>query len=176
MMLFLDTEWADVLATELVSLALVGEKLTFYAERRPLPENPTGFVRSVVYPLLLGGYWSLEEEPFARRLRDFIARATAQDNGRAPTIAYDYWADRSLFEYAYCGFERDGPIVVPVDWFGLNQLNPHYVGGVEDYFRDNGLEAARRHNALVDAKAAQAGYKAAVRALARSTSQDGAQS
>lgn len=172
MMLFLDTEWADVLATELVSLALVGEKLVFYAERRPLPEKPTDFVRSAVYPLLLGGYWSLEDDEFARRLRDFIALTTAQDNGRPPTIAFDYWADRSLFEYAYCGFEHDGPIVVPVDWFDLNQLNPFYVGGMEDYFRDSALEAERRHNALVDAKAAQAGYKAAVRALAQRPSQD----
>lgn len=49
MILFIDTEWADVLASELVSLALVGDcgRYEFYAERDPLPDKPTDFVRSL---------------------------------------------------------------------------------------------------------------------------------
>ena len=52
--LFLDTEWADPEGRELVSLALVSQdgEAVFYAERDPLPVNPTGFVKDSVYPLL----------------------------------------------------------------------------------------------------------------------------
>lgn len=41
MNLFLDTEWADVIGNELMSLALVSEdgRHTFYAERDPLPSG-----------------------------------------------------------------------------------------------------------------------------------------
>lgn len=37
--LFLDTEWADLVGDELVSLALISEdgRRLFYAERSPLP-------------------------------------------------------------------------------------------------------------------------------------------
>lgn len=54
--LFLDCEWADILASELVSIALVpldGGRV-FYAEREVLPE-PTPWVAAVVYPLLTRG-------------------------------------------------------------------------------------------------------------------------
>ncbi len=51
--LFLDCEWADVLASDLVSLALVSLDLqhAFYAERDPLPVDPTLWVKTVVHPL-----------------------------------------------------------------------------------------------------------------------------
>ena len=51
---FLDTEWADVMGGEPVSLALVNEgwDREFYAEPASLPEGPTDFVRHCVYPLL----------------------------------------------------------------------------------------------------------------------------
>ncbi|MEB1149470.1 hypothetical protein VDP41_20920, partial [Xanthomonas campestris pv. campestris] len=54
MRFFLDTEWADTLGSELVSIALVAENGIdyLYAEREILPARPTEFVRSVVYPLL----------------------------------------------------------------------------------------------------------------------------
>lgn len=44
---FLDTEWADVMGGELVSLTLVNESgdREFYAEPASLPEGPTDFVR-----------------------------------------------------------------------------------------------------------------------------------
>ena len=55
--LFLDCEWADPLASELVSIALVGTAAdqAFYAEREPLPDDPTPWVRTAVYPLLQRG-------------------------------------------------------------------------------------------------------------------------
>jgi hypothetical protein len=51
-MLFLDTEWADVLASERVSIGLVSADLhrTFDAERDPLPADPMPFVDAAVYP------------------------------------------------------------------------------------------------------------------------------
>jgi hypothetical protein len=54
---FLDVKWADVLASELVSMALVSldEQHVFYAERDPLLKKPTPWVRTVVYPLLERG-------------------------------------------------------------------------------------------------------------------------
>jgi hypothetical protein len=166
MMLFLDTEWADVGATDLVALALVGDELVFYAERKELPEKPTDFVRSVVYPLLTRGHWALEDEDFAKRLRTFIEQATARNGGRQPTIGYDYAADKTLFHYAYCGFAGEGPDAPPVTWCDLNQFNPHYSLGVESYFQQRPGEAERRHHALVDAKAARAGYLAALSKVA----------
>ena len=53
--LFLNCEWADTLASELVSLALVPADPAlpeFYAERLVQPENSTLFVAAAVYPLL----------------------------------------------------------------------------------------------------------------------------
>ena len=167
MMLFLDTEWADVLASELVSLALVGrdERFIFYAERDPLPDKPTDFVRAAVYPLLKRGDVAMPDPIFAARLQQFIADV-AEATGEKPTIGYDYWADKAFFEYAYFGFEGSGPSSVPVGYFDLKELNPHYALGTESYFRDNPVAAERRHSALIDAKAALAGYRAAVKALA----------
>jgi hypothetical protein len=51
MMLFIDTEFADQTARELVSIALVSQdgRFEFYAERDPLPAAPSDFVRTVVF-------------------------------------------------------------------------------------------------------------------------------
>ena len=52
--LFLYCEWADVLARDLVSTAIVSiDGLRyFYGEIDVLPPDPTPWVRAVVYPLL----------------------------------------------------------------------------------------------------------------------------
>jgi hypothetical protein len=52
MMLFIDTEFAEQTARELVSIAMVSQdgRFEFYAERDPLPVTPSDFVRTVVYP------------------------------------------------------------------------------------------------------------------------------
>lgn len=84
--LFLDFEWADVRATQLVSLALVTEdgKDRFYAEVNPLPTDPTDFVRFVVYPLLEHGYCSMQKVELTRALRAFLARFDD------PLVLYDH--------------------------------------------------------------------------------------
>jgi hypothetical protein len=73
--LFLDTEWADSTGSELVSLALVSENgiHRFYAERDPLPDVATDFVRSVVYPLLERGQWCMPDRAMISGLRAFLA-------------------------------------------------------------------------------------------------------
>jgi hypothetical protein len=162
MMLFLDTEWADALANELVSLALVGrdERFVFYAERHPLPEKPVDFVRSVVYPLLQRGDAAMHDPVFAARLQQFI-EDVAEATGEKPAIAYDYPADKALFDYAYGGFEGSGPSDAPVAYFDLNRADPFYTLRREAFFRDPAA-AARRHYALTDAYAARAGYLEAI--------------
>lgn len=75
---FLDTEWADPLARQLVSLALVSEDglHEFYAEINPLPQSPTDFVRHVVYPLLDGGSQAMPSPDFTKALRHFLLSAS----------------------------------------------------------------------------------------------------
>jgi len=106
MLLFVDTEFADVGAQELVSLALVSETgdLEFYAERDPLPSAPTEFVRSVVYPLLNRGERALTDEQFTRELKAFLARVIAA-SGRDPiSVAYDFRGDIHLVDHVLDGF------------------------------------------------------------------------
>lgn len=104
--LFLDCEWADTLASELVSIALVsadGSRL-FYGERDPLPLHPTPWVRSVVYPLLERGAVAMSDAVMTLRLREFLVSASN------PTIHYDSGHDRSLCEYVVDGFEVPQPV------------------------------------------------------------------
>ena len=74
MYFFLDTEWADPIGSELVSLALVSEDgaYRFYAERDLLPTTPTDFVRHVVYPLLERGPAALSDQAMTTGLRAFL--------------------------------------------------------------------------------------------------------
>lgn len=94
--LFLDTEWADVLGAELVSLALVSAdgRHRFYAERNPLPANPTDFVKVAVYPLLDRDDTALSDAAFTTELRRFLCAIDA------PCVLFDYFNDRALLWHA----------------------------------------------------------------------------
>lgn len=151
---FLDTEWADVLGSELVSLGLVSEdgQRVFYAERDPLPDAPTDFVKHVVYPLLERGVASMSDAAMTTALRAFLASVPE------PYVLADYPNDLQLFTYVLAGFdltddqaEACGPAPRPV----LTRM--HRDGQttkvLEDWFLANPAEAARRHHALVDAQA-----------------------
>ena len=164
-MLFLDTEWADVRAFELISIALVSrdEKWSFYAERYQLPDAPTQFARDVVYPRLDRGAAAIPDSAIGGELRTFIETVAAA-TGEQPTIAYDAFEDRRLFRDAWYGLGSFGPSP-PVRWFDLNELNPHYEFGREAYFAADADARRRRHHALVDAFAARAGYLHANRSL-----------
>lgn len=152
--LFLDTEWADPTGSELVSLALISEDGThrFYAEREPLPDAATDFVRSVVYPLLDRGKSRMSDQAMTTRLRAFLGAVPA------PIVLADYPNDLALLKYAIAGFDMPdelaaacGPIPQPV----MTRMLKEGVMGllVEDYFAGHSEAAARRHHALVDAEA-----------------------
>ncbi|MEZ5455819.1 MAG: hypothetical protein R3F04_06870 [Lysobacteraceae bacterium] len=170
MILFLDTEWADVFSVEfqLVSIGLVSldERYQWYAECDPLPMVVPDFVKRVVYPLLERGACAMSSSLMGESLRAFIDRV-AMETGETPTVAYDFWNDRAMFFEAWCGsFGDHAERPPPVQWFDLNSLNPHYANGFERYFAECADERTRRHHALVDARAARAGYLHAIRCLA----------
>ena len=152
--LFLDTEWADPTGSELVSLALISEDgiHRFYAERDPLPEEATDFVRSVVYPLLDRGKWRMCDQAMTTGLRAFLGAIPA------PIVLADYPNDLALLKYVIAGFDMSdelaaacGPIPQPVM---TRMLKEGAMGMlVEDYFAGHSEAAARRHHALVDAEA-----------------------
>jgi len=152
--LFLDTEWADVIGSELVSLALVSAdgQHRFYAERDPLPAKPTDFVSGVIYPLLERGSVALSDVAFTTALRTFL-RGIAN-----PFVLFDYANDGALLTYALAAFELTdveaqscGPIPPPVMTHMLREGLMTMV--LEDWFEVNPAAQARRHHAAVDAEA-----------------------
>lgn len=152
--LFLDCEWADVLGAELVSLALISAdgRHQFYAERDPLPAQPTDFVRTVVYPLLDRGAVALSDAEFTRRLRQFFFSVSS------PCVIFDYQNDGALLRHALAGFELPdaeadacGPIPSPLASRLMQQGILDLL--LEDWFDANPDAIARRHHAQVDANA-----------------------
>jgi hypothetical protein len=153
MRLFLDCEWADTLDSELVSLALVSEDGAhrFYAEVSPLPNQPTDWVRAVVYPLLEHGYAARQQIDFTRDLRAFVSRFDD------PFVLFDYQADGALFGYALAGFDLPDTVLAklpPAPKVSQTLIPCDEVrGGIEQYFREHPEHAGRRHHAGVDAEA-----------------------
>jgi hypothetical protein len=151
--LFLDCEWADVLASELVSIALLsrdGERV-FYAERDPLPADPTPWVRSVVYPLLDRGEQAMADAQIIFAIRSFLASIDT------PRIHYDFGADRSLCQYVMDGFEIPEPAGPPpqnVQW----QLCEGLERAIEAWWSSRPDARTKRHHALMDAMAFRAAY------------------
>lgn len=159
--LFLDTEWADAAATELVSVGLVTEngQHSFYAEMATLPERPTGFVREVVYPLLERGDAALSPAEFTRRLRAFLLPIDH------PVVLFDCAADGVFLKFALAGFGLDEDMglcpTVKLSLIGFGDV----MTNVERYFHEHPDAAARRHHAGVDAEALRWGFVEAMRGL-----------
>lgn len=84
----------------MVSLALVSQdgEAVFYAERDPLPVNPTGSVKDSVYPLLDRGSVALGDTEFTGGLREFLCGV------QTPHVLYDYPNDGALLLLAISGF------------------------------------------------------------------------
>jgi len=152
--LFLDTEWADTIGSELVSLGLVSEdrEHRFYAERKPLPENPTDFARHVVYPLLKHGQHALTELEITRGLRSFLSGFSL------PRIIYDDANDGALFRYALDGFELSdaeltrlppAPFVVTTLIVERDEVRRY----IDRFFVECPEMMTGRHHALIDAEA-----------------------
>lgn len=162
--LFLDTEWADTLGSELVSLAMVDEagQHRFYAEVSPLPKDPTDFVKRVVYPLLEHGDCAMQKTDITRELRRFLAQFDA------PFVLFDYGVDGALFLYALNGF--DLPASLEASWGRLPKVSQTHMLRddvkplIERYFRDHYPELnRRRHHAMVDAEALRWAFLEAVK-------------
>jgi hypothetical protein len=155
LILFIDTEWADELANELVSLALVSDcgRFEFYAERDPLPANATEFVRQVVYPLLERRDRALSDFEFTRRLHVFFGQMQAVAKPERVTVAYDHRNDLDLLGIALDAFDLpDSPRRPAFQELDLASLGRSYKHAVESSFLANPALAARRHHALVDAR------------------------
>jgi hypothetical protein len=153
MMLFIDTEFADQTARDLVSIALVSQdgRFEFYAERDPLPAAPSDFVRTVVYPLLDRGDRSLTDDEMSRQLHAFFDRVREESRHGQVMIAYDYVADIHLLDAALFGRDANTSARPLFNVFNLQLLGEEFNRTVEHLFTCNGPAAARRHHALVDA-------------------------
>ena len=161
MILFIDTEWADVRANELVSLALVSDcgRLEFYAERDPLPAHPTQFVRDVVFPLLERGDRAMDDGDFTRRLHEFFGTAQAAAKPHPVTVAYDNRNDLDLLGIAIEGFNL--PETPPRPAFrtlDLSMLGGSFHNMVNDIFDNDAALRRRRHHALIDARVNRDAY------------------
>lgn len=155
-LLFLDTEWATDAMRELVSLALVNADGTkrFYAERDPLPEVASTFVRTTVYPLLSRGDDACPDYEFTQRLREFVA------SGNNPRIHFDAMLDKVQLNHALAqfGYDKHGvPPYVPVFVSDARVLDE-----LERYFKTHPEALARRHHAMVDAEALRYAYMKAL--------------
>jgi len=157
MWLFLDCEWADAQASELVSLALVPEDPAlpeFYAERASLPANATPFVKSVVYPLLNRGRAAMDDLAIATALRRYLA------SFNDPIIMHDTTIDLVLLGEAlsHPDCTEPSPRLRP-NLIGV----PFYLQRIEQIFSQDSERRARRHHALVDARVARDAFLLCVR-------------
>ena len=160
--LFLDTEWADESGKELVSLALISEdgRHIFYAERDPLPGAATAFVRETVYPLLERGDLAITDAKMARAIRRFLSSIPE------PYVLADYPNDLALLRHALAGFglsplQADDYGPIPTVVTTLMMRDERMTMLLDAWFRAHSAEAARRHHALVDARALRMSWLAA---------------
>jgi len=153
--LFLDCEWADVLAGELVSIGLVSldTSAVFYAERDPLPADPTPWVAAMVYPLLERGAHALTDGAMTRALREFLAAI------KRPRLFFDCATDRVLCQRVLDGHDlprpRDlGAMPRALRWQQLTDTGP----ALERWWQLQAPAGPPRHHALNDARALRAAW------------------
>lgn len=149
MRLYLDTEWADVAASQLVSLALVDStaKHRFYAEIDPLPPRPTTFVRDVIYPRLERGTRAMAPPALTASLRRFLVALP-----EPRLVLADHPTDFTLLRFALLGFGTSLPGVIP-DWKPIHVTQGDVLMQLELYFDRHAGAHAARHHAGVDAEA-----------------------
>lgn len=150
--LFLDCEWADVFASELVSIAIVSidDLRYFYGELDVLPGDPTPWVRAVVYPLLERGACAMSIEFMSTRLRRFL------ESFKTPLIHYDCNSDRELCErlLAMTSPAVEDSCTRQVRW----QLMDDVQLALRAWWKKHPEDEAFRHNALVDARALRSAF------------------
>lgn len=146
--LFLDTEWADVAGSELVSIALISDdgRHRFYAECAQLPETPTKFVAETVYPLLERGSSAMDERALSDALGAFF------DSVGSVYVLADYPNDVRLLRSAFAGGGSDANLPSTVITTVMDKEGST-AEWVEAWFRERPALAASRHHAMVDAQA-----------------------
>ena len=162
MILFLDTEWADAFANEIVSLALVSDcgRFEFYAERDPLPVDATAFVRTVVYPLLDRGDRARVDADFTRSLHEFFGEVQRASRPDRITVAYDHRNDLDLLGIALDAFGLpETPLRPAFDELPLMTLGMEYQQAIETLFAADARTSARRHHALIDARVSRDAWR-----------------
>lgn len=146
MKLFLEVEWADVLASELVSIALVSDDghHMFYGERDPLPAEPLPWVETVVYPLLERGAAAMSDDLLTKSLRTFLVSI------QTSTIVYDSPHDRALCRYVLDGMKEPEPegLAPSIVWLHVDLDTAR-----ERWWNDHPEHQMQRHHAAVDALA-----------------------
>ena len=176
---FLDTEFTDLLEPELLSIGLVAlarqeGPVELYVELdlstaigRTRSKASSDFVRYGVFELwgLVPGATCTQWE-MGRRAGEWLQQV-AKESGTRVEVAYDYATDYELLEYAIRDaglWDRVREVVTPVD---IGHLTGNIVGelAAEDCFRNLSKRGLQRHHALADALALRAAYTA-VRASA----------
>ncbi len=186
MIIFIDTEFTDLLNPELLSLGLVTlDGREHYAELDLTTEAgkarvkaSSAFVKNDIFDLwgLVPGATGTESE-IGRRTGEWLL-ALAAETGHRIEIAFDYSTDYELMEYAIRDaglWDQVREVVLPVN---VNSITGTIIGelAAEACFRELGKRGGRglkRHHALADALALRAAYmavKAAALAHARAKS------
>ena len=186
MLVFLDTEFTDLLNPELLSLGLVTlDGREHYAELdlttdagKARAKASSAFVQSGIFDMwgLVPGASGTEWE-MGRRSGEWLL-GLAAETGTKVEVAFDYSTDYELMEYAIRDaglWEQVREVVLPVN---VNSITGTITGelAAEECFRSlrqRGGRGLKRHHALADALALRAAYidvKAAALAHARSKS------
>ena len=139
---FIDTEFSDFQAPEVLSIAIVGENgVEFYGERTDYSvERCSDFVRAVVVPQFgqVDGR-AMVLERLRQELREWFADIPTMST---PVICYDHAVDVVMLQFLLDGQLPDGWAVENID----GRLNAERRAA---YFREYGGE----HHALFDARA-----------------------
>ncbi|WP_394002614.1 hypothetical protein ACF3M1_16835 [Luteimonas sp. WGS1318] len=145
---FLDTEWADEAATELVSLGMVTEigGHEWYGEVDPLPSNPKKFAEEEVYSLLERGSAAHSLDELAMHAADFLMQIDS------PAVLADHANDLRLLMNLLKGarwiaLKKHGLITTKM------LKDARMRGLTEAWFAQPTAIAHRRHHALNDARA-----------------------
>ena len=161
MLIFIDTEFTDFVQIDLISIALVADDgREFYAERTDYRhEDCSDFVRAAVVPML-GRIASsaCTRIELAKRLRAWF-EALAEP----ATLVFDCSTDRDLLVDVYLGDEFDAPLANVGDQLLLGEvgIDPVYQAALNQAH----VPRLPRHQALADARAMRAGYRAWAEAI-----------
>lgn len=170
-MVFLDTEFTDLIHPELLSLGLVAQDgREFYVELDLTTEEGASRRKSASNLVLSGvlNMWGLvpgaaaSELEMGRRTGEWLL-AVAAETGASIRVAFDYSTDYELMENAIRDaglWDRVREVVAPVNVSALTRTTAGELAA-EECFAELRRRGLRRHHALADAHALAAAYKAA---------------